>query len=516
MASRQDEKVDYFTALPPELVLHVIFNLKLKDFLPCMAVSRAWHRVLSRMEPYWKRACVFQLGLSNEMVAQLLASHSSHRQVLFAILKHRHSICDFPLTHRQQSSRYPYNMHYVCQYARGRHLVGTVYKDFKPHKILIQRIEGDALETLLTVDPMYPHMAENRIIWAYLYSRFLFCVAASGIWSVHDVTRHGDLLVQWRAESMYDPEVRVACCQECGMVCTGKLMTSSHLEPFWEFRIVEISREPLNSNSTKKTKLPLPKITRFRLRVDNKEITPRRIGLGKKKIALLSQSMGINEHNFCSSHLLLAQWTNEILGYVVYYRKDGNQSKLHISPTVVRRYIIPCDRSNYDRVIMKNHGLNSEFVLSEDNILIGTIFHSCLATWEVISSNQLSFVEISLKSYQYEEIKLISLGHIYSIIGLEFDGSILVVANRTGEQLLKHSGFAENCRHMYPPYIIFFSSVEEKWSSDIAQPCRTMVVYWNKSKSAVEGVNLGEPSSVYGQADVANNKEKKKQWWHKF
>lgn len=144
-----------------------------------------------------------------------------------------------------------------------------------------------------------------------------------------------------------------------------------------------------------------------------------------------------------------------------------------VSLSPVSHYTAKCSTSDYDTAIMKNHGLNTPFILSEDSSLLGFIFQSCLVTWGVESltweveppEQELSRARITLDNYQYEEMNLVSLGHVYSIIALEFDSSVIVLATKTGQQLLKCANFAENHCRMVPPFIVL-SSVEEKWLSD--------------------------------------------------
>lgn len=490
MATWEDIRIDFFASLPQELVLQVILNLVLKDLLPCTAVCRTWSDVLKLrvMEPYWRGACQ-ELGLSRGMVENLLLTvHHSARSVLFACLKHRNSIFKSAPRYKQLTSGYPYNVHYVCQYAKGCQLVGTVYQDFQPCHLLVQRVDGESVASVLKFDLTYPHIAENRIVWAHIHNNFLFCAAASGIWSVFDLQPGNSgsaLLVQWRAEPMYDSDIRVACCDKCGMICTAKLVTSHMEDSFWEFRAIEISREPLS----KTRKLPMPKVTRFKLETNNSEITSRRAPFGKKRVSVLSRSAEGGE--FCSSHLLLAQWANEVSGLVYNYKIREKETVLCLSPTALRRFAVDCD--DYDIMIMRNHGLNTEFVLSEDHTLLGFIFQSFLHTWEMESGKPTSVAKIVLDNYHYEEMKLISLGHIYSIVGLEFDSSIVVLSTMNGQRLLKCADFAKNYCRMVPPFIVFFLSVEDEWLSDIAHSCSTRILYWNKTNRSIEGIGLGEP-----------------------
>ena len=512
--------VDFFTALPPELVLHILLHLQLKHFLPCMSVSKGWYALLSAVDPYWKQACV-KLGVSGKILSGLLASHSSPKSVLYACLKHRRSICDFSPRYERLSTSYHYTVHYICQYARGQQLVGTLYRDFQPSKILIQRVGGEEVQTVLELSPTFLHIAENRIAWAHIHSKFLFCAAASGIWCVYGLDQthsNTEPLVQWRAEPMYETGTQIACCDTCGMVCTIKLITSHTGESCWDLRVIQISKELIVSSDVKK-KLPMPKVTRFRLETENREITFRRATFGKKRLALLSQSAGEKGCEFCTLHYVLSQWANEVSGFTMSCGMRRGNMVVGVSLFPVHHYTAKCNESDYDTAVMKKHGLNTSFILSEDSSLMGFIFQSCLVTWGVESltwgeeppEEELSHANITLDNYHFEEMNLIALGHIYSIITLEFDSSVIVLATKTGQRLLKCANFAENHSRMIPPFIAL-SSVEEKWLSDVTQLCGTQILYWNKSSRSIEGLRLGKPLHHDTSPTTSKGGGKKKLW----
>jgi hypothetical protein len=290
-------------------------------------------------------------------------------------------------------------------------------------------------------------------------------------------------------------------------------------ESFWVFQVIELSGEPLNPRTGR---LPKPKVTLFR-RKYKREVTSRRAPFGKKSVSLLSQANtetdtstprcsrgGFGE--YCSSHLLLTQWANEISGFTFQYKaQEDDATSLCLSPSPVRSYAIPCE--DYEMAVIRQHGLNTEFVLSEDRAILGLIFQSTLVTWEVESANQRSLARVPLDSYHYEEMKLVSLGHIYSIVGLEYNSSIIVLGTRSGQPLLKCADFATNHCRMVPPFIVFFSSVDNKWLSDITHLCNTRVLYWNKTNRSIEGVSLGErPSQMEASQPVDTRKRRRWQW----
>ncbi len=491
--------VNFFTSLPPEMILRIMFSLGLRDILSCMVVCRAWLQLISAMEPYWKRACV-KFGLSCKILGDFLDIHHTCKEVLFACLKHRRTITDYTARPvKLQSTGFASNMSYANQYAKGTQLVGTLHRDFKPHYTLVLAVESDGMQTVLARSPTYPCISQNRIVWAHLFSnQFLIAATGSGIWSVYNIERnHGSLLVQWRIPSpIYDPSIRFACCSKCGMICTAELISAYKKVPFWELKITEMCYNLIPVKRKKEFKLSLPKLTVFTATVGDSEPERYRSNLREKKVTLLSRATDTSKAGMCSSHLLLAQWGNTISGHTLHYR--SRESVLQLSSAMARHYHVQCDNYN---MAMRHGGLNTEFALSANNSLIGVIFQACLVTWEIDSTPSSpaapqaasSAADIKLTNYRHEDLRLLALGHLYSVVGLEFSASFLVVHTRTGQLLLECADFAENHYRMMLPFVSFISSEEEDWLSDIAKPCRTKVLYNNKSNRCIEGVELGKP-----------------------
>ena len=498
--------MNFFTALPPEMVLSILLWLDLSDVLSCMSVCRAWLHTLSSMEPYWLRACE-KIGLSRRVLDQLLVVHRTCRAVLFACLRHRRTVTgSSPRPVQLQNTSFPSNMSYTNQYSKGQCLVGTLRKDFKPYRVVVHSLGEQEMPITFSRGPTYPCISQNRIVWAYLHhDQFLISATGSGIWSVYDLKRNrGPLLVQWNMASLiYDPGIRMACCSKCGLICTAELFAAYNKDPFWDLKITEmnytLTHAPSNSRSRKEgCTLPLPKLVRFTLYPTEFELD--RSHLGEKKVALLCRSTDANQGGVCMLHLLLVQWGNTITGYKLYYK--SRESELLLSPVLTRHYHVPCQNYN---VAMRLSGLNTEFTLSSDHSLIGVIFQCCLVTWEIDSASAsspsfppASSADIVIQNYRHEVVRLLALGHVYSIVGLEFSASFLVVYTRTGQPLLEFADFAINHHRMMLPFFSFISSVEDDWLSDVSRPCRTTILYWNRSNRCLEGVALGKPLAEPG------------------
>ena len=518
LPGREREAVDFFTLLPLELVHLISSYLSLPHFLACLAVCKSWNKKLSQTFLYWRNACE-ELGFSRGTFDELVAEHSSAKNVVYRILEHRHSIWAYRPRLSQYGDGFPYFMHYVCHQVKGDYIAGTVYKDFCPYKILVERLLDEGVKTVAILKPSYPLYTENRIVWAHIYQEsHLFCASASGLWSVYNFNIYNKLrcppvILQWKAEAMYDPEIRFDCCDRCGMVCTAKLVVSHLLGTHWELRVIEVPRESLSCDAPKKG-LPLPSITKFRLKAGNKEITSSRNGAAKKRLGLLSISDTF-EHGFCSAHHVLLQWSNTIEGHKLLNHPHG-KALMVASPGNI--YEVSYDKEEYDEIIMRNRGLNTEFALTEDGKRLGCIFQSELVTWEIGSPTINSRAPLILKSYNHEEIKLIALGHIYSIIGLGYNLSLMVVATRTGQKVLVCSDFAMRHCPMVSPYIIFCSSSGNAWLSDMEQSCRSTIIYWNKTNRCMEAIYIGKKPKKHQSQDleVSKNAPKARHWWQKY
>ena len=494
--------VDFVSRLPPEIVLDIVLNLGVEDVVQCLLVSKQWHDILSGLEPYWRRACL-EFGLPDHVVGRLRPRYATSKALLFAARQHRQSICATrPQCFSLSQEGYPYDTHYACQYTNGDMILGTVYRDFRPKEIIVERVCYRSVVRVRTLFPQFASTAENRIIWGYLSQEYLLCVTASGIWSAYDSSINSPLF-RWKSDSMYDSDIRIGCCEKCLIVCTAKLFSFRNEESYWDLKVFKVGRD---------FSTHVPSVMKFKIFTGNREITLRQASCGKKRIWLLPSSKHTDTDGFCRSHTLLIQWAHTVAAHAL-----TSKAKTCILSRHPRTLLtIPCRREHIELAIVRNHGLNTEFCLSADSKLLGMIFQSHLHVWDVSTSEKLCCAEIILDQYSHEQLRLIALGHIYSIVGLEFKNAVLVVATQTGKVVLKYAGFARKHGRMVPPYIEFLSAVSEDWLNDISCPCSTArptVVYWNKTNRCIEGVAFGQPYNFETKTDVAKPSQKKS-WWN--
>ena len=511
MATESPETVNFFKELPPELVLQIILNLDLDDVFSCLYVNRNWYNLLSELEPYWRKASV-TFGLFGHVVETLRPRYLSSKAMLLAARRHRKLITSTPPACRTLTGGYPFNVHYVCKFAREQTLVGTIYKDFRPCEIIVQKVKRISAERTLTIHPIFSLCAENRVTFVHLYTDLMLCASASGLWSLYNL-QSGVTVFQWRCESLYDCEIKIGCCEKCLVIAIAKLIVSHNEEVYWDLKIIKIvQNHQTDPRKRKMVQSFSPTQAKFEIKTRNEDISVRRAPFGKKRVSILSNSTELSSRRFCKSHTLLLQWAHVIVAHDMIPNDRGT---ILISRAPSLSYDMSFKEEFLDIAIIRQHGLNTEFVLSNDHQLLGVVFQSHLIVWNVESSKQLSLVEIKLEQYDYEEMRLISLGHIYSIVGLEFTNGLLVVVNSTGQVLLKYSGFAQKHCRMTPPYIEFLSPVESQWTSDIKCPCSMAlpaVVYWNKTNRSLEGIYFGQPCESSSEEEDTG---KKLSWWQR-
>lgn len=511
----RSSKVDFISHLPPEVVLDIAKNIEVEDALNCLRVSHRWFVVLSDLEPLWRWAC-HRFGLSERTIKKVLWRYESLKELLLAGKRHRSLLYATPPQAKSITIGCPYNVHRVCHYANEEDIVSVIYHDFRPCEILVEKLQYSSVRQIILIKLGVNRTAENRIVWCHLFSDFLYCATASGLWSIYCIKLSCLPLLEWKSDHLYDPDQRVGCCTTCHMVCTCKLVYHHNQEPYWDVRIICVDEEAALQcvdlkRGAKYQKNDLQTIVKFKLLAMNRDIAARQSNYAKKKATLLSCTSERDSKGHCLSHRLLLQWANVIFSH--HLAISGKRILTSSSPE--SEYTIPCEAKHLELTVVRNQGLNSEFKVSDDQHILGTLFQSHLIIWDVETAKEISMAEIKLEKYLYEEMKLIALGQIYSIVGLEFSNVVLVVANSTGEVVLRCINIARKHCAMHPPYISFLTAVRTDWLSDLTIPCtkdRPAITFWNKTSRSVEGVYFGkapDPDSV----EEPPVSKRKRSWW---
>ena len=494
--------MDLLSVLPPELVLAIALHLDLDTIACCLLACRQWYDLLSCLEPYWRHACV-QLGLSENLIKELIVKYESTKRVAFVAGRHRQVLTESPHFSMSVTEGYPYNIHYVCNSAKGNTLVGTVYKDFKPCGIVIKTIERTSVNRTV-IDPRFPMLAENRTYWARIVSDTLVHVTASGLWSIYDLTHNGALLAQWRGGAIFDSEVKIGICEMCRTVCTAKLVCSHTQPAYWNLRIMSPNMSVKGDGPQKK-----PRTVRFRL---DTEVQCGEVKHAMKSALLFPQTTQTNSRGACARHSLLLQCGSTVYSYkLLEGDTDLSQSKLMLTYTPESN----CSADpNIDASLSKISGLSTELVLSTDQELLGMVFNSQLLVWERKTRQLLSVAYLELDTYIHEQIRLIALGRVYSLIGLEFSSSLLIVLTNTGHIVREVTDFARRHISLVPPYIEFLGAIQDQWLSNFSHvPNASLptVIYWNKTNRTVEGISFGKDSGENLSDQIVPTR--RRAWW---
>ncbi len=497
--------MDFFSLLPPELVLVIILHLDLNSVACCLLVCTHWNQFLSNMEPYWRQACT-KLGLTDNIIRYLISQYGCTKRVALFADKQRELLLKFPHFAIQVTEGYPYNIHYVCNSIKDNTLIGTIYKDFKPSGIMIKSIRRSSVSRTF-IDPKFSSRAENRTYWTHLLSNRLIHATASGLWSVFDLTRNGCLLQQWKGASFFDSNAKIGICEICNNICTVKLVSSHSLPTYWDIRVISLSMCSALKNGR-------PKTVRFKMDAEMQSLGVKETAHYKKSVFVFPLTTRSDPRGSCDQHLLLLQCGNNVYAYKLCKDDvDLNSDKLTYSPKYNLSVDLPTNHHD-DDTLYKNSGLSTEMVLSHHQELLGMIFNSKLIVWERKTSKLLSVAHVELETYTHEQIKLVALGRVYSIIGLEYSSSVLIVVTSTCQVIREFSHFAHRHLPLVPPYIEYLGALQVSWLSDLTYipttPLPTLV-YWNKTNRVVEGISFGRES----EKRVVEEKvlTQRRAWW---
>lgn len=492
--------VDFVSLLPPELVLQIALSLSPSDVTRCLLVCRAWCSRLCQLEPYWRVSCK-TMGLSGSMVRKFGPLHNTSRELYLAAQNHMRGLASPPPTTVSLTRGYPFDVRYSCQYARNGCIIGTVYQNFKPKEIVVEAVREGRLTRTHTLHLAFERRPENRVIWGHLFGHVYVCATASGRWSLYDLhARTHYAMHTWLGDPMYDAELKLGCCERCGLVVTAKLVSFHTVDEqsFWDLRFIY-----LGLNHSKDSF----HVLRFKLYLENNDILRRRVPYGKRKVCLVSDAPPTG--GVCFNHLVLLQWANVVVGHVVLTRGDS----AILSRTPHLSYHVPCD--GLVAAVLNTGGLNTELVLSTDSQLLGMVFQARLHIWDLWSAHLLSSADLPpIMHRTFEQIRLLAVGHFYTVIGHQFSTTLLVVLTQTGQVVKRCDGYAQQHSHMIPPYTQLLCVSDEQWLSDIATPCMAqwcVVVYWNRTNRSLEAVVLGK-ERVAADQDTPHV-ARRKPWW---
>ena len=310
-------------------------------------------------------------------------------------------------------------------------------------------------------------------------------------------------MVTWASDTLYDIELRLGCCDTCGLSIVSKLLSHHNTDEHSSWDLKFFLRPDSDSALT-----PPTHILRFKFYHGNGDIVGRRVPYGKKRVCLVSRSPPpLIPGEMCPDHLVLLQWANSVSAVLLTRREN---STMALSRQPLFSLTVPC--REVDFALYESGGLNSELVLSSDSSLLGLIFQARLHVWEAREGREVSRVQLPVHEPS-AQLKLLALGHLITVVGLQFSTDLLLVMTRTGRVIKKYKGFAQQYTHMVPPYIELLCVNEEEWLSDIAMETQhRSVTFWNKTNRSLEAIVLGEGPVANGNRSL-DHSQKPKPWW---
>ena len=502
-----EEEVDFLSLLPAELVLRVALCLPPADVTRCLLVCREWRARLANLQPYWRVACTTAVGLSGSMVLKLAPRYSTHRGLFLAAMSYLRHFAAPPPSTSPLTQGLPFNTRYSPQFAELGCIVGTLYDDFQPREMVVERVRGPTITRTHTLKLVSTSRAEHRVLWGSIVNGDSYiCATASGRWSVYDISSPPSLRplppqMTWVGDPLYDPDLRLACCKRCGLVAMVKLISFHTVDEqsFWEVRFLRLQLGMA----------PPSHLLRFRIYHKNRDIVGRRVPHGKRWAWLIPKTPPTSPDKACSAHFLLLQWSNSITSHV--FSASGVGLSL-LSPSPHLSLLAPCD--SLDSALYDRTGLNTEMALSADSELVGVVFQARLHVWEVWNGGQLSCVDLP-DTARFEQLRLLAVGHLLTLVGLQFTTELLLLLTLSGGVVKRIRGFAEQYSHLASPYSELLCVDEEEWLSDISThgPAQQQsIVFWNKTNRSLEAVLLGEEPVANGNQTLINSSKRKSRW----
>ena len=505
MEEGEREAADSFFLLPLELVLRVALYLSPTDVTRCLLVCRAWYDRLSQLQPYWRVACA-TAGLSGSMVRKFGHLYGTPRGLFLATQNYLRGVSAPPPRTVNLTRGLPFNFRYTHQYAREGMIVGTIYKEFHPREMVVELVRGGRITRTHTLQLSSDRRSEHRMLWgSVIEGNQYICATAGGRWSLFDLSTSSNSapllpqLIWYPGYPLYDTNLRLTCCERCGLVAMVKLVSFHTVDEqsYWDIRFLRLA-----------VGVALPShLLQFKIYHKNRDIVGWKASNGKRWVWLISKTPPTSPGEGCSAHMLLLQWANSITSHIF---SASNSGHTLTSPSPLLSLTIPTPSLGSD--LYHDTGLNTEMVLSADSQLVGVVFQARLHVWEMWGGREISHAQLPVGA-EFEQLRLLAVGHLLTVVGLQSSTDLLLVLTLTGGVVRRCPEFATRHSHMIPSYTELLCVNEEAWLSDISAPCTEQsVTFWNKTNRSLEAILLGEEPVVNGNKTPVLSSKRKLRW----
>ena len=497
------EIMDFFTFLPPELLLKIFFYLQVTDSLKLRQVSRRWNQIITSLNSYWQRA-VLQLGISTATLEHRCTSISLP-SILAAGLKHRKWIKSCGSQIGIFSDR---TDHLVSCNRRkigvGRRIWGIQSNAasngfYLGHSmVLISPQQPPQVQRILTVSMVVQDFEPLRIsctfycmiVWARATKDFVLILLHSGEWLCF--SQYSDtVLLHWKCKlckhnprttrTVTDSVTHISCCDECFLVAC--IEASSPYSPIWTLHLFKIGHGNVSPDlATRRTIL-------VQLKPNESLI----------QWVLLPKSKTRDETGFCQEHSLLYQTSTQIYVFKVNFSESEGK-------TVIQSHQISIPSSDLHNVDPSTnlHSVIS-IRLSTDQKLLATMidpYHLYIwetSTWNIVTSKHLLW--ISLRDTVSHLASIIAVGYLYTVISTgnqQLGFNIHIIGTHSGELISERLSKVNWWRKDAVDYVCL---VNEDWLSDMHCFNSPVFAYLNCSQdelmlSYVQFLQLKKPGSL--------------------
>ena len=450
-------KFDILSHLPPELVLVIISYLQLKDVARCLLVCRQWNKVISNLGPYWRNAAVRVIGFSRDAIGRCSESFVTPKDFYVAATKHKSVVKALKLKSSQIElpTEAAQSLFTHCLFVKDGMLVRTQKTEAQN-----QNQKYQCALSVETVDSTYRssrrvcslplHPNDRAIVWAFVSRDVLFWVTRNGSWNGYDLRADTELF-HWSGHLLKDGQgVTISCCEKCFLVVgthwhpTPPNQSSHHSTCSMQVVKMCVGNSGTSGRVTPAVKEVLPWEI-LRTNHSHSVYVNHDSRYWIRELLVLPQSDQKDEGGICRSHNIIMQ-----CDCCTVMQSFAMPEKELSRPICLNcQFNLQSSPAN-DTTKPSVRNLSSEVCLSSDAQLLGMVFNNKLHVWKCRESEASKFTELLSDSVltrnqtgTCNRVKLVALGHIFSIVGYlddtyMMDYKLHVISTQTGEILSEY------------------------------------------------------------------------------
>ena len=523
------ETVDFLSSLPFEVVEHILSFVDVADSLSCLRVCKLWHSLLisSRLDRFWKAACLKKLGLTQATLEDYQQHHSLVK-IASSALRHQLWVRGF--------------MSKIDKLDRGKDSVECHVRTaelFRYPRLIMNRYPQDNLTQpscfighhFILCSPLFfqnPYLTVasvstmTKTIFASSHDQLRTCLERprqSWVFWAKASLNYLLLLIQPRGRwigycpltarivlDTTDEQGRVlltggcaaiACCERCFELVTFKALSDEAAT--WDLNVMKMGRPTDDDVTTRSCDVLCTKSIVVKLKANETVLE------WKYLSHCQSVKVATSSDHYCSSHLMVC-----ITNINIHIYKCTLTAEAH---THSEESQIPSAQKNFvmvkaGKIVIPDsprHTLNPDTGLiqltsirsSQDGRLLGVIANPYqLYVWDLHTHKLISSFNLSNLAQQGQSTsdgvgapspehscRLLAMGHLYTVVAV-FDekpgGQICIIGTTSGQLLTRRDSWVQWRVQEERDYVHL---VNEEWLSDLFCFNAPFFAYLNRSNS---------------------------------